>query len=114
MKRILCVAILAALTGCQSVEQLRASVGNASNFQLCRAIFLAPNNVAQIAREEAQRRSLECEPYASAVFQSEAQADAARNALAQQLLAPAPMPQPARPRSCTTRVVGNVAHTDCW
>lgn len=86
MRLLATIAVGVALSACQSIEDLQARVGNASNFQLCRAIFLAPNNVATIARGEAERRALDCRPYASAVFQNEAQADAARNALAQQLL----------------------------
>lgn len=108
---VLCATALT-LASCATPEQLQARVGNASNFQLCRAIMLAPQNVAQIAREEASRRSLDCEPYASGVLQSERANDAAANALAQRLLSP---PQPAYqpPVSCRSYRIGNTVQTDC-
>ncbi len=118
MKKLALLAV-AALVGCASPQQLRQTVGNASNFQLCRAIFLAPRDVAQIATEEAQRRSLDCAPYASAVFQNEAQADAARSALAQQLLmqshpqtpfVPLQIPQPI---NCQSYRMGNTIQSTC-
>lgn len=106
------VLLCLALAGCasQNPDALRERVGGASNFQLCRAVFLAPGEVAQIAQDEAQRRSLDCRPYASAVFQNEAQANAARNALAWRLLTPPPVQQM---RSCNSYRVGNTIQTDC-
>lgn len=108
------------LAGCanNSPEALRARSGNASNFQICRAIFLAPANVAQIARDEAERRSLDCAPYAAAVFQDKAQADAAASALAQQFLIQSQRPiQPMQPlpqdTRCISRWNGGTLVTDC-
>lgn len=112
------LAIVAAglvLAGCASPEQLRASVGGASNFQLCRAVMLAPSNVAGIAREEAGRRRLDCGPYAAGVLQNEQANDAATNAYVQRLLTPAPMPAPPRTTNCTSRrTSNNTVVTDCW
>jgi hypothetical protein len=112
LKSIACLAVLVTLAGCQTTQDLEARVGNASNFQLCRAIFMAPNNVASIARHEATNRGLDCAPYASAIFQNEAQADAARSALAQQLLIQS-RPAYSPPVSCQTYRVGNSLQTDC-
>lgn len=112
------LAILAAglvLVGCASPQQLRATVGNASNFQLCRAIILAPSDVAGIAREEAVRRRLDCAPYTAGVLQNEQASDAATNAYVQRLLTPAPLPAPPRSLNCTSRRTSNNSIvTDCW
>lgn len=112
MRKPAIIAILYLLAGCQSTERLQATVGNASNFQLCRAIFLAPANVAGIASAEAQRRSLDCRPYASAVFQDKAQSDAAIDAYARQLLTP-PAPMQNNTMNCRTVRMGDVLQTNC-
>ena len=110
MRLLLVPALLAA--GCTSLADLQATVGNASNFQLCRAMMLASSDVANIARGEAARRSLDCAPYATAVMQQEQANNAATNALARQLLAP----PPARARSivnCETYSAGSSLQTTC-
>lgn len=109
------------MAGCaqpQSVESLRASVGNASNYQLCRAIMLAPENVASIARDESARRSLDCAPYANLVQQGQASDEAARQQAIQQLLnrpavTPYQIPMPARPVTCNSYRIGNSVQTSC-
>ena len=113
MKGHVVVVVLGVLAGCQSTENLRARVGNASAFQLCHAMFMAPQDVASIAREEAARRSLDCAPYASAVLQNEHNADAARNALAMQLLSPRPAPPMPQTINCNSYRLGNTVQTDC-
>jgi hypothetical protein len=117
MKKLAILPVIGlALAGCQSIEHLQATVGNASNFQLCRAIFLAPQNVSNIAVQEAQRRQLDCRPYAGAVFQNEAQANAAMDALARQLLTPPPRSAPtfAPPTTCRTIRLGDTLQTHCF
>lgn len=112
------LAILAAglvLVGCASPQQLRATVGSASNFQLCRAIMLAPSDVAEIARGEASRRQLDCGPYAAGILQNEQANNAATNAYVQRLLTPAPQLSPPRTTNCTSRrTSNNTIVTDCW
>lgn len=102
----------AVLAGCATLADLQATVGNASNFQLCRAMILASSDVANIARGEAARRGLDCAPYAAAVMQQEQANNAATNALARQLLTPAPRPFPA-PVTCETYRAGTSLQTTC-
>lgn len=112
MRTVYLLGITALVAGCQTPQDLQRTVGNASNFQLCRAVMLAPRNVAEIAATEAQRRSLDCAPYAQSVMQNEAQNRASQDALARQLLTPAPMPR--TPITCNSYRVGNSVGTDCF
>jgi hypothetical protein len=113
--RAIFILAAAALAGCAAKpQQLRETAPQASDFKICRAAFLAPQDVASIAKEEAQRRGLDCTPYAAAILQNEQMSDAAKNdfirSLQQQhgqrqLIAP--------PVSCTSRKVGSTVQTDC-
>jgi hypothetical protein len=109
--RIIAIGMLAVLCGCQTPEDLQRTVGNASNYQLCRAIMLAPAQVADIARGEAARRSLDCAPYAGLVLQGQQAQDAAGNQALQNLLRPAPPPR--QMTSCRSYWLGNQLQTDC-
>jgi hypothetical protein len=103
------------LAGCQSLADLEQKAPNASNFQICRAVMLAPGDVANIARREAARRSLDCSPYAQAVLQQENANQAATNAAVQRLLAPQ-QPQPMmipNPVHCHSVQSGSVVNTTC-
>jgi hypothetical protein len=105
------------LAGCAQIPREQRAAA-ASNYELCRGVFLAPPNVAQVARNEAIRRGLDCAPMASAILQNEAQADAARSALAIQLMnanrvAPPPMIQHQPQMNCRTYTLGNSLHTSC-
>jgi len=111
MRIALCLCAVA-VTGCMTIEDHRAAAAGSSNFQVCRAYFVAPAAIAGVAREEAARRGLDCAPFAQAVMQSERANDAATNALARQLLAPRPSPIPQQ-TSCTSYRVGNTIQTDC-
>lgn len=112
---ILCLAV----AGCAAPRDPRETVGNASSYQLCRAMMFAPRDVAQVAQEEAQRRSLDCAPLAQTIMQNEAQADAQRKALATQMLLArppvyqAPAYQMPRPINCQSYRVGNSVETTC-
>jgi hypothetical protein len=114
MRRLLLPVILL-VGGCATEESLRATVGNASNFQLCRAIMLAPQNVANIARGEAASRNLDCAPYAGLIMQNQQASDAATSQAIQNLLRPAPPPQIQLPQqtNCTSYRIGNTVQTNC-
>jgi hypothetical protein len=121
---VLTVVILAGCQTAPSLDQIQARAGNASNYDVCRAILLAPQDVAQIAQGEAQRRSLDCAPFADAVMQEQAQNNANRAAVAQQLLArPAAQPYQLQPYqmqphiqpqvNCQSYRVGSTVQTHC-
>lgn len=111
--RIAVLAAAAILAGCQSTADLQARVGNASNFQLCRAIMLAPTDVANIARAEVQRRQFDCTPIAASIIQSERASDAAAMEMSRRLLTPAPLPQRPFPTHCRSVRMGNAVNTVC-
>lgn len=114
MRLVLATAALAALAGCQSVEQLRALAPQQPDYEICRAVMAGGPNMRQVAWEEQQRRGLDCAPYAGAI----AQREAASNAMALQLMQqsrPQPLPMPQMPQTvrCNSYRYGNQVQTTC-
>jgi hypothetical protein len=97
----------------QAVQRAMA----ASDFKVCRAVILAPADVAAVGRQEAARRGLDCTPYTQAVIQAEqaqnARSDAAMNNYINQLNRPGPALTPPQSMNCRSRQVGNQIFTDC-
>ena len=127
--RIALVA-LAALAGCASQPlappmSLEERIAVASNMELCEAVFHAPPDVARPAEIEAQRRGVNCADYLQAVTTHRAQKEANRAMAAQILMQrqqpmiqplqmPIPAIQPRRQTNCTSQVIGNQVHTNCY
>jgi hypothetical protein len=111
--RVLLPLALLALTGCQSVEQLRALAPQQSDYEICRASMTGGPNLRQAAGEEQRRRNLNCAPYASAIVQQEQ----GQSATALQLLQmsqprPAPIPMP-QSTTCISRPSLGSVYTTC-
>lgn len=122
MKMLAILTMAAALAACQSaptVQELQTALAGASELDLCKAVFLARREVAQLARAEAESRGLDCSPYANAIVQGAANDEAARRAAAMQLLLnrPAPAQQPIyqiqQQTQCTSQWIGNQLQTIC-
>jgi hypothetical protein len=105
-----------------SIEQQRAQ---ASNPVVCEgALYYS----SQAAKDEAQRRGIDCNDFrqeAAALFQSRINADQARRAAATNFLIqraltpPAPIQpmqpiQPPQSFNCTSNRLGNSVQTHCW
>ena len=119
MRKLIGMATVVALTACAQPMTREVAVQRAmaaSDFKVCRAVILAPADIAAVGREEAARRGLNCAPYTQAVIQAEqaqnANNTAATNALIQSLTAPRPLPFPQQ-TNCTSWRAGNQVQTQC-
>jgi hypothetical protein len=115
MRTTVLTAAVLLLSGCATVEQMRA----APSAQLCYAIASGKTGgirTGDIYQELASRGD-NCEKYA-AMTNARLQSDAASMAYGQQLLQaaqPKPAPTPLiNQTNCTSRVVGNTVQTNCW
>lgn len=120
MRILLALTALAALAGCQSVEQLRAVAPQQPDIAICRAMVVGNANLRQVAWEEQQRRGLDCNPHLP-MIQAQQQNDAARAAIGLQMMQAnrpqpvymQPLPTPAQPVYCNSQQIGNQIHTNC-
>jgi hypothetical protein len=100
-----------------TVEQLRASSGRQSDYEICRAVVMGNPSLAMVAGEEQARRSLNCQPYMASI-QMRMQNEQANNAMALQLLQmsrpqPYMLPMPAPSVNCVSRPSVGSVYTTC-
>ena len=124
--RWLVLSASVALAGCATQPQvpIEQLIANASNAELCEAAFYAAPQVAQPSQAEAQRRGVNCQEHMPAIAAQRAQQEASRAAAAQIMLQrrqaiqpiqmPIPVYQPRRQTNCTSQVIGNQVHTNCY
>lgn len=121
MRLVLIVAVVA-LTGCQTMEQLRATAPQQSDYEICRASTYGGPALVQVAWEERTRRGLNCEPYMASIQmnhqarQQQAAQEAASGLQLLQMSRPQPMMGPPmfpQPISCSSRNVMGTIYTDC-
>jgi hypothetical protein len=104
--RLLLLPLL--LAGCAVTPQEMAS---RSNWDVCRSTMGGPN--AQLATQEAARRSLDCAPLYPAIAAQMQNQNAATANFINSLNRPA-APRPPMPVHCNSYRVGNQVNTNCW
>jgi hypothetical protein len=98
-----CLAV-AALAGCQSVDQLRALAPQQSDYTICSSMVTGHPAMRQVAAEEQQRRRLDCTPHLGmiAAQQNAANAQTVTGLQLLQMAQPQPLPVPALITPSTT------------
>lgn len=100
----------ALLVGCAATPQQMASE---SSWNVCYHTLGGAS--AQVARDEVQRRGLDCTPMYPSLIAQKQREDAALSNLIRQLSVPrAAAPVPAAPINCRTVYYGNTATTQCF
>jgi hypothetical protein len=105
-----------ALTGCQSVDQLRALAPQQTDYTICESLVMGHPGMRQVAAEEMQRRRLDCSPYQASIQmrQNQSAAQTATGLMLLQASQPQPvMPLMRPPLSCSSRNVMGTIYTDC-
>lgn len=112
--RIVLFSVALALTGCQSVDQLRALAPQQSDYTICTSLVSMNPNMRQAAGEEMARRRLDCRPYGPAIAAQQQQINNGVTLLQASQPQPVMAPMPAQSVICTSRPgPGGTATTVC-